>query len=126
MKKIILKKDGIEVGHAIVIDEKAQEQADIYKDNYKIFPDYEETDRDGNLTGKIIKSYYSVEIIDLSQDYDTLLTECYAKRMSEYPSLEDQMDAFFHARQGNTVQLQEIDNLIIAVKLKYPKPVKEQ
>ena len=35
MKKVILNQSGIELGHAIVEDDKAQEQADIYLDNYK-------------------------------------------------------------------------------------------
>ena len=125
MKKIILKKNGLEIGHAIVADDKAQEMVDIYKDNYNIFPEYEEKDKDGNLTGKIIKPDHSVDVVDLSQDYDTLLAECYAKRIEEYPTLGAQMDAMFHARQGDLSQLDLIDDQIKAVKIKYPKPVKE-
>ena len=38
MKKIILKQFGVELGHAIVEDDKAQEQAAIFLDNYKGLP----------------------------------------------------------------------------------------
>lgn len=51
MKKIILKQFGSELGHAIVDDDKAQEQADIYLDNYK-----------GS------EGEYTVEIIDVTAE----------------------------------------------------------
>lgn len=38
MKKIILKQFGSELGHAIVEDDKAQEQSAIFLDNYKGLP----------------------------------------------------------------------------------------
>lgn len=125
MKKVILKQNNIEVGHAIVEDDKAQEMVTIYKQDYKIFQPYPELDESGNPTGLIISPDHSVEIIDLSQDYDFLLSECYKNRIAEYPTLADQMDAFFHSRQGDNTQLLSIDAQISTVKLKYPKPIKE-
>ena len=38
MKKIILKQFGLELGHAIVEDDKTQEQSSIFLDNYKGLP----------------------------------------------------------------------------------------
>lgn len=65
---------------------------------------------------------YTVEIIDLSLDPEYLLDQCYKNRIAEYPSLGDQLDAFFHYRQGNASAFEDLDNQIKAVKLKYPKP----
>jgi hypothetical protein len=67
---------------------------------------------------------YWVEYINLDQDYDYLLAKCHELRMSEYPSLGDQADAAFKARQGDSSQQLAIDTLIEAVKAKYPKPIK--
>ena len=103
MKKVILKHNGVEVGSAIVEDEKSQEMADIYADNYK-------------------GEEYSIEVIDLSQDYDFLLAECIKNRMSEYPSPEDFMNAFF---DGGDLAVQELQSKRLLIKSKYPKPVKE-
>jgi hypothetical protein len=65
-----------------------------------------------------------VEYIDLEQDYDYLLAKCHALRIGEYPSLGDQADAAFKARQGDNSQQLAIDIMIEAVKAKYPKPEK--
>lgn len=65
-----------------------------------------------------------VEYIDLEQDYDYLLFKCHELRVSEYPSLGDQADAAFKARQGDNSQQLAIDTLIESVKVKYPKPIK--
>jgi hypothetical protein len=67
---------------------------------------------------------YWVEYIDLEQDYDYLLAKCHALRIGEYPSLGDQADAAFKARQGDNSQQLAIDTMIEAVKAKYPKPEK--
>jgi hypothetical protein len=65
---------------------------------------------------------YWVEYIDLEQDYDYQLSKCHALRIGEYPSLGDQADAAFKARQGDSSQQLAIDTMIEAVKAKYPKP----
>jgi hypothetical protein len=67
---------------------------------------------------------YVVEYIDLEQDYDYQLAKCHALRIGEYPSLGDQADAAFKARQGDSSQQLAIDTMIEAVKAKYPKPEK--
>ena len=45
-----------------------------------------------------------------------------AMRRSEYPSIEDQLDAAFKARRGDDTEQQELDNRIAEIKSKYPKP----
>lgn len=67
---------------------------------------------------------YTVEYINLDQDYDYLLAKCHALRIGEYPAIGDQMDAAFKARQGDVSQQETIDAQIEAVKIKYPKPEK--
>ena len=54
-------------------------------------------------------------MIDGSEGY-TLL------RKSEYPSLSDQLEALYKARNGDTSELEAIDELITEIKEKYPKP----
>ena len=43
-------------------------------------------------------------------------------RKSEYPSIGDQLDALYKARNGDTSELTAIDKLITDIKEKYPKP----
>lgn len=45
------------------------------------------------------------------------------KRVREYPSVQDQLEALYDARQGDPSKLNQIDAQIQAVKLKYPKEV---
>jgi len=44
-----------------------------------------------------------------------------AMRRTEYPSVEEQLDAAYQARQGNNAKQLEIDEKISRVKEKYPK-----
>ena len=44
-----------------------------------------------------------------------------AMRRSEYPSVEDQLDAAYKARRGDFTEQEELDNRIEQVKDKYPK-----
>ena len=45
-----------------------------------------------------------------------------AMRRSEYPSVEDQLDAAYKARQGDDTEQRELDSRITRIKNKYPKP----
>jgi len=45
-----------------------------------------------------------------------------AKRLSEYPSIGDQLDAAYKARQGNGIELAHLDEIIADVKNRHPKP----
>jgi hypothetical protein len=75
-----------------------------------------------NIMSKKYPEGFFIEYIDLEQDYEYLLAKCHSLRASEYPSLGDQADAAFKARQGDDSQQLAIDTLIQAVKAKYPKP----
>ncbi len=44
-----------------------------------------------------------------------------AMRRSEYPSIEDQLDAAYKARRGDVIAQVELDNRIEQIKNKYPK-----
>ena len=44
-----------------------------------------------------------------------------AMRRSEYPSVEDQLDAAYKARRGDPTEQQELDRRIEEIKNKYPK-----
>jgi len=44
-----------------------------------------------------------------------------AMRRSEYPNIQDQLDAAYKARRGNTADQEELDNRIEQIKNKYPK-----
>lgn len=79
---------------------------------------------EGDIDNRVLVKDYTVEYIDLTLDYEWLLSEVHRKRREEYPSLGDQMDAMFKARQGDNADLLAIDNKIKAVKAKYPRPVK--
>lgn len=43
-------------------------------------------------------------------------------RKAQYPSIGDQLDAAFKARNGDTAQQEEIDAKIACVKASFPKP----
>jgi hypothetical protein len=77
----------------------------------------------GNLSAGKYSPGAIAEYYDLEQDYDYLLSKCHNNRLAEYPSLGDQADASYKARQGDNSQLLAIDTLINAVKEKYPKPI---
>jgi hypothetical protein len=44
-----------------------------------------------------------------------------AMRRSEYPSIEEQLDAAYKARRGDFTEQEELDNRIQQIKDKYPK-----
>jgi hypothetical protein len=62
-----------------------------------------------------MKKTYKQKLLTSPEGYALL-------RKSEYPSIEDQLDALFKSRTGDTAELDELDKLITAVKEKYPKP----
>ena len=57
-----------------------------------------------------------LEISDIHHD-----NKYAALRRAEYPSVEEQLDAAYQARQGNNARQQEVDDEIRAVKEKFPK-----
>jgi len=65
-----------------------------------------------------------IDVIDLNSDYDWMLSECYKKRVSEYPPVGDQLDALMKFALGDSSELTAIAKKCDGVKKKYPKPVK--
>lgn len=82
-------------------------------------PERQELDDEGNPTGNIIPAEYTVEVTDISQEH--ALQECIKNRKSEYPTMEEFLNAFF---DGGDEALQELQAKRISVKNKYPKPKK--
>ena len=60
----------------------------------------------------------TVEIWDYSYEYE--LAECIAKRVAEYPTPSDFLNAYF---DGKEEALHELELKRLAIKAKYPKPV---
>jgi len=92
MKKIIVKKNEIQMALSIV----------------------EENEFELAMQG-LINEYPDCEIIVST----TELEECYKNRMAEYPGIEDFLNAYF---DGGEFAVQELQNMRLAVKAKYPKP----
>lgn len=61
-----------------------------------------------------LKAEYTIEIEDISKEHE--LREVIAKRIAEYPSAADFLNAFFDGG------LEELREKRLAVKAKYPKP----
>ena len=82
-------------------------------------------DRMDLVTGELVhwvklRAEYTIEIEDITYEHD--LAECIANRVSEYPRPEEFMNAFF---DGGQDALDELQALRLAIKAKYPKPVKD-
>lgn len=68
---------------------------------------------------------YTMEVIDLDVDYNFLLEQCQRERAQEYPSLTSCVEAIMEAlTEGRSDKLNELAASRLAVKSKYPKPVK--
>lgn len=65
----------------------------------------------------IVPKHYTAEIIDLDQDYDYQLQECYRKRIQAYGTVGDQLDEQFKNFEAWKARIAQ-------VKLDNPKPVK--
>jgi hypothetical protein len=66
-----------------------------------------------------LKAEYTIEIIDLDQNPEWLLSQCIAKRKAEYPSAEEFLNAFF---DGGQTALDALADMRLVIKAKYPKP----
>lgn len=69
----------------------------------------------------LLKAEYTVEVVDLDNDYDWLLSECHRKRREEYPPVGEYLDAVV---KGDEVQVSLYVQKCLEVKAKYPKPNK--
>jgi hypothetical protein len=114
MKKVIIKdKDGVQKAGAEMLD-PSQWIAECVASNSWGLPEREELDEMGKQTGVILPAEYTIEIIDVSQEH--ALREVIQKRIAEYPSAADFLNAYF---DGGLDLLREKR---LAVKAKYPKP----
>jgi len=69
-----------------------------------------------------LKADYSIEIIDLSQDYNWLLEQCHAQRRAAYPPLADFADALYWKEQGDSSKLESYLKACEEVKKRFPLP----
>jgi hypothetical protein len=81
-----------------------------------------EVEKEESQNWVLLRADYTIEIIDLDKDYDWLLSECHRKRKAEYPDSSDYLDAIV---KGDEVQKQMYIDKCLEVKLKYPKPIRE-
>lgn len=72
-------------------------------------------------TWVLLKAEYTVEVVDLDNDYDYLLSECHKKRREEYPPVGEYLDAVV---KGDEAQVSLYVQKCLEVKAKYPKPNK--
>lgn len=70
-------------------------------------------------TGVILPAEYTIEIEDLNQNREWLLQQAIGKRIAEYPTAEEFLNAFF---DGGDEALEQLKQKRLAVKAKYPKP----
>jgi len=64
-----------------------------------------------------LRAEYSIKIEDITAEHE--LVECLRKRKLEYPTPEEFMNAFF---DGGDQALQDLRDLRLLIKGKYPKP----
>jgi len=64
-----------------------------------------------------LKAEYTIEIIDITAEH--ALEECIKNRKSEYPTMEEFLNAYF---DGGEIAVQALQAVRLAVKAKYPKP----
>lgn len=74
----------------------------------------------------LLKAEYTIEIIDLDQNYDWLLSECHRKRREEYPPLSELGDALYWKENGDSSKYKKYITKCDEVKKKYPLPIKEE
>lgn len=67
-----------------------------------------------------LKAQYTIEILDISYEHE--LNQVINNRKSEYPTMEEFLNAYF---DGGEIAVQELQNKRLEVKAKYPKPIKE-
>jgi hypothetical protein len=84
-----------------------------------------EVEKEESQNWVLLKADYTIEIIDLDNDYDWLLSECHRKRRAEYPPITELGDALYWKENGNESKYIEYMSKCDNVKKKYPLPVKE-
>ena len=85
------------------------------------------SDNTGESTSWVLlKADYTIEIIDLDQDYEWLLSECHRKRREEYPPLSELGDALYWKENGDPSKYDLYIKKCDEVKKKYPLPLKKE
>ena len=105
----------------VITDSEPYEPSDIIQTEERI----------SEITGEssswvLLRTEYTIEIIDLDEDYDWLLSECHKKRQSEYPPISELGDALYWKEQGNDSKYIEYINKCDIVKKKYLLPIKKE
>lgn len=117
MKKVIVKDQNGKVKAGADLEDPTEWIADCVAKNVWGLPERPELDIDGNPTGDILPAEYTVEIEDITAQYE--LEQCIAKRVAEYPSAADFLNAFF---DGGQAALDALQAKRLEIKAKYPKP----
>lgn len=117
MKKVIIKKLNGESKAIAEMTDPSEWLKEGVNNNWWGLPDRPELDADGNPTGVILPAEYTIEIEDITAQY--ALAECISKRVSEYPTAADFLNAFF---DGGQPALDALQAKRLAIKAKYPKP----
>jgi hypothetical protein len=73
----------------------------------------------------LLKSEYTIEIINLDNDYEWLLSECHRKRKAEYPPITELGDSLYWKENGDPSKYDLYIKKCDEVKKKYPLPIKE-
>ena len=117
MKKVIIKNLAGVQTHGAEMEDPTAWIAECIASNVWGLPERPELDSEGNPTGVMLPAEYTVEITDVTAEYE--LKYCIQNRKMEYPSPEEFMNAFF---DGSQAALDALQAKRLEVKAKYPKP----
>ncbi len=120
MKRITVKNKNNIVTHLIELENHLDWINEAESKNHFGLRERDELDQDGNPTGNKLPAEYTIEIQDVTYEHN--LKDCIIKRMSEYPSAEDFLNAYF---DGGEEALNQLKSKRLEVKAKYPKPIQE-
>lgn len=74
----------------------------------------------------LLPADYTIEILDLDNDYDYQLELCYQNRRKEYPTTEELLEAIMEKFGENRPEkFNELHSKRMTVKSKFPKPEKK-
>jgi hypothetical protein len=80
-----------------------------------------ELDRDKAIAQHLAAEDERLRLETLNRDTSVPPKHYREQRRPEYPSIGDQLDALYKARNGDTSDLEAIDSVISDIKSKYPK-----
>ena len=120
----------------IIKDSEIYEESDVIQTEEKVFEyiEYElnelghtiEVKKERIETWVKLRADYTIEVVDLEQDYDWLLSEVHRKRVAEYPPLTELGDALYWKEQGDDSKYVSYMNKCEQVKKKYPLPIRSE